>query len=162
VGLRGPKAKGQADWMVPVAELMIQEHMSFSSACQALAVKFDNSAAERTARYCEAFRSVLSALEMRYYALDGDNPLLTKGVLAGILVDALRRLRELDQPDKVAMPGKLLADLMGWLEQKPDVPVIANLTQTEIDELRTKVEAEKAKQVQPVQVVIVSDGSKPN
>jgi hypothetical protein len=149
--------------MFPVAELMVQEHMSFSAACQALAVKFDNSAAERAAQYCEPFRNVLNALGFKYHALTGDNPLMTKGFLAGVLVDSIRRLMEQDQPDKVAVPGKLLADLMGWLEIKPDVPVIANLTQSEIDELRTKVEAEKAKasQATPVQVVVI-DGGKPN
>jgi hypothetical protein len=162
MGLRGPKAKGQEDWMLPVAELMTTEHMSFSAACQALGTKFDNSAAERAAQYCEPFRDVLNALGFKYHALTGDNPLLTKGYLTGILVDAMRRLMEQDQPDKVAVPGKLLADLMGWLEQAPDAPVIANLTQSEIDELRTKVEAEKQKQAQPVQVVIVDGGGKVN
>jgi len=162
MGLRGPKARGQEDWMKPVAELMIQEHMNFSAACQALGVKFDDSAAERAARYCEAFRSVLSALEMRYYALDGDNPLLTKGVLAGILMDALRRLRELDQPDKVAMPGKLLADLMGWLSEAPEKVTEFGLTQTQIDELRAKVEEEQKKQSQVQQITVVVDGSNPN
>jgi hypothetical protein len=161
MGLRGPRKQGQQDWMLAVAELQIQEHMSFSGACQALGVKFDNSAAERAAQYSESYRDILNALGFKYYALTGDNPLLTKGYLAGVLVDSMRRLMEQDQPDRVAVPGKLLADLMGWLEQKPDVPVIANLTQSEIDELRAKVEAEKAKQTQPVQVVVISDG-KPN
>lgn len=165
MGLRGPKSRGQEDWMVPVAELMIQEHMSFSSACQAMGTRFDNTQAERAAQYCESFRNVLNALGFKYYALTGDNPLLTKGFLSGVLVDSIRRLLEQDQPDKVAVPGKLLADLMGWLEVKPDVPVIASLTQDDIDRLRAEVKAQEAEQTATqskiVQVVVLDDG-KPN
>src|ERR1700688_4266257 len=114
MGLRGPKARGQEDWMVPVADLMVQEHMNFSAACMALGVKFDNSASERSVQYSEAFQNILDAISFRFYARIGDNPLLTKGVLAGTLMTAIRRLGEMDQWDKLAMPGKLLADLMGW------------------------------------------------
>lgn len=165
MGLRGPKAKDQEDWMIPVANLMTQEHMSFSSACQALAVKFESSTAERAAQYCEPFRNVLNALGFKYHALVGDNPLLTKGYLAGVLVDSIRRLMEQDQPDKVAVPGKLLADLMGWLETLPDTPVLANLTQDDIERLRAEVKAkevEQAKIANAVQVVIVDGGKAPN
>lgn len=163
MGLRGPKARGQEDWMVSVAELMVQEHMSFSSAAQALGVKFLNSVDERAAQYSEAFQNILDALTFKFYARIGDNPLLTKGVLAGTLVTAIRRLGEQDLWDKVAMPGKLLADLMGWTEQRPDAPVLANLTQTEIDQLKAKVaeaaqkQAEQAKAVQAVPVIVVDD-----
>jgi hypothetical protein len=131
--------------MVPVADLMVQEHMNFSAAAQALGVKFDNSASERAVQYSEAFQNILDAISFRFYARIGDNPLLTKGVLAGTLMTAIRRLGEMDQWDKLSMPGKLLADLMGWLDTKEDQPVIGNLTQAEIDVLKAKItEAQKA------------------
>lgn len=166
MGLRGPKARGQEEWMVPVAELMIQEGMSFSAAAQALGIKFDNSAAERAAQYCEAFQNIVDALEFKYYGRTGNNPMLTKGYLAGAYVWALRRLREQDQPDKVATVGRELANLMGWNEEADDSkPVFANLTQTEINELRAKVEeqkraaeAEKRAAEGKVQVVVVPSG----
>jgi len=139
MGLRGPKARDQEDWMLPVAELMIQETMSFSAACQALGTKFDNSASERAAQYSEAFRNILDALEFRYFARTGDNPLLTKGYLAGRLVWAIDELARQGQADKIAMPGKLLADLMGWLEEAPNTPVLANLTQEDIDRVRAEL-----------------------
>lgn len=163
--ISGRPPKNREDWMVPVAELMTTEHMSFSSACQALAVKFESSTAERAAQYCEPFRNVLNALGFKYHALVGDNPLLTKGYLAGVLVDSIRRLMEQDQPDRVAVPGKLLADLMGWLEVLPETPVLANLTQDDIERLRAEVkakEAEQAKIAQAVQVVVVDGGKAPN
>jgi hypothetical protein len=129
--------------MIEVAELMVQEAMSFSGACMALGQKFDDSASERAAQYSEAFRNILDALEFRYYARTGDNPLLTKGYLAGRLVWAIDELARQSQPDKIAMPGKLLADLMGWLDEKPDAPVIANLTQTDLDRIRAELKAQE-------------------
>ena len=130
--------------MLEVADLMVQEHMSFSAACLALGVKFDNSASERSAQYCDAFQSILDAISFRFYARIGDNPLLTKGVLAGTLMAAVRRLGEMDQWDKIAVPGKLLADLMGWLEKRDEeAPVIGNLTQADIDKIRQELKAQE-------------------
>lgn len=161
MGLRGPKARGQEDWMVPVADLMVQEHMSFSSACQALGQKFDSTASERASQYSDSFQNILDAISFRFYARIGDNPLLTKGVLAGSLMTAIRRLGEMDQWDKLAMPGKLLADLMGWTNVQPDAPVVGNLTQAEYDALKAKIAEAKQKQASETEVVsvVVIDGS---
>lgn len=158
MGLRGPKARGQEDWMVAVADLMVQEHMSFSAACLALGQKFDNTASERSAQYSDAFQNILDAISFKFYARIGDNPLLTKGVLAGTLQTAIRKLGEMDQWDKVAVPGKLLADLMGWLEsQSEDVPVIGNLNQAEIDKIRAELKASEAAE----KIVPPTDGTPP-
>lgn len=150
--------------MVEVADLMTQECMSFSAACLALGVKFDNTASERAAQYSEAFRNILDAINFKFYASIGDNPLLTKGVLAGALMTAIRRLGEMDQWDKLAMPGKLLADLMGWLETKPeDQLVVANLTQADIDKVRAELKASEAlEKAQAGVTVVVLEGEKPN
>lgn len=156
MAVRGRPPKDREEWMVPVAELMTQEHMSFSAACQALGTRFPNSTSERAAQFCEPFRDVLNALGFKYHALTGDNPLLTKGYLTGVLVDAIRRLMEMDQPDKIAVLGKLLADLMGWTEVQSDAPVAFGLTQTQIDELRAKIEDEEAAAAKiPIKVVVV-------
>jgi hypothetical protein len=142
--------------MVPVAELMIQEFMSFSAAALALGVKFENTADERGIQHSEAFQNILDALSYRFYARIGDNPLLTKGVLAGTLMTAIRRLGEMDQWDKVAMPGKLLADLMGWTEKAPEnEKVIGNLTQSDIDKIRADLKAQE----EQAKTVVVVDGT---
>lgn len=141
--------------MIPVAELMTQEHMNFSNACMALGVKFDNTAAERAAEYCEEFRNVLNAINFKFYASIGDNPLLTKSVLAGTLMTAVRRLGEMDQWDKIAVPGKLLAELMGWTEHTEDAPVIGNLTQSDIDKIRADLKAQESE----VKNIVVVDGT---
>jgi len=165
MGLRGPKGRGQEAWMIPVADLMIQEGMSFSAAAQALGVKWENSAAERAARYCEQFRNILDSLSYRYYASTGDNPLLTKGFMAGVLVWSIRRLQEQDRPDAIATPGKLLADMMGWLEEKPEAAVVGNLNQADIDRIKAELKAKQEEEAKgiPVQIIVVGEkGEKPN
>lgn len=164
MGLRGPKPQGEAPWMRAVAELMIKEHMSFTSACMAMGVKFETGQEELVVQYSDEFQNLLDAISYKFYARIGDNPLLTKGVLAGVLMTAVRRLGEQGDWSAVHMPGKLLADLMGWTDEHTDKPVLANLSQREIDELKVKVaEAQKAQDeaqnvAQPVKVIIV-DGN---
>jgi hypothetical protein len=133
---------------------MVQECMSFSAASLALGVKFENTSDERATQHSEAFQNILDALSYRFYARIGDNPLLTKGVLAGTLMTAIRRLGEMDQWDKVSMPGKLLADLMGWTEKAPeDAKVIGNLTQSDIDKLRADLKAAEELEKAPKSVL---------
>lgn len=125
--------------MIPVAELMVTEHMSFSAACQALGQAFDTSASERAAQYSEAFQNVLDALSYKIHARTGDNPFLTKGFIKGVLVTAIRRLGEMDQWDKVSIPAKLIVDIEGWSKVPTDAPVVGNLSQKDLDELKAKL-----------------------
>jgi len=145
MGLRGPRAKGQENWMKEVADLMVQEGMGFSLACQALGRKFANSQDERAAQYSEAFQNILNALNYRFSASIVDNPLFTKEVIVGTLMRAVRRLEEAQQWDKVAIPAKLVLDAMGWSKQDVGTPVLLNLTQKDIDELKAQY-AEKAQE----------------
>lgn len=162
MALRGRPPKQREDWMESVADLMVKEHMSFTSACMAIGRTYKTGAEEMADRYSDAFQNVLDAVTFKFYARIGDNPLLTKGVLAGVLLTAVRRLGESDSWDKIAVPGKLLADMMGWTEHTPEAPVFANLTQTDIEALRAKVaKAEEEARQKPTQIVIVS-GEKPN
>jgi hypothetical protein len=67
----------------------------------------------------------------------------------------------MDQWDKVAMPGKLLADLMGWLEKVPeDQHVLGNLTQAEIDVLKNKIS--EARKAESDAIIASSEPEKPN
>jgi hypothetical protein len=140
MGLRGPKAKDQKTWMPKVAELMIKEHMSFSAACQALGVKFDNTAAEQAAEFTDAFQNIVDLLGFKFHARIGNNPLLTKEVMAGWLVDAIRRLGQQNQFDKIAIPAKLLSDIKGWTKEQQNTPLILNLTQKDLEELKEKAQ----------------------
>jgi hypothetical protein len=132
--------------MKEVADLMVQEGMGFSLACQSLGKKFDNSQAERAAQYSEAFQNILNALNYRYSASIVDNPLFTKEVIVGTLMRAVRRLEEAQQWDKVAIPAKLVLDAMGWNEHDQDRPVLLNLTQRDIDELKAKFAEKQAQE----------------
>jgi hypothetical protein len=167
MGLRGPKAKSELDWYKPVAELMVNELMSFSAACQAHGVKFTSAKDEHVHEYNPAFRNLLTGLHLDFFVEIGENPQIGKEYVKGVAVYAIRKLAEKDQLDKVTAPLKELAGVLGLTGEDEEKPVFGGLTQTEIDALRVKVEAERvrqeqAKQAQPVQVVVVSDGDKPN
>ncbi|SRR6266436_1875655 len=166
MALRGRPPAGKEDWMEPVANLMVKEHMSFTSACMALNRKYESGQQEMVDRYSDAFQNVLDALEFKFYSRIGDNPLLTKGVLAGALMTAIRRLGEESNWASVHMPGKLLADLMGWTSETPDTPVIANLSQADIDriraELKTKEETEAKTDSKAITVIVATKGDKVN
>jgi hypothetical protein len=147
--------------MIPVAELMIQEGMSFSNACQALGVKFDSAAEERAAEHIEVFQNIVDALEFKFYSRIGNNPLLCKEFAAGTLVWAARRLREQDAPSDVVRPVAELSKLMGWYpEGDTEKPVLANLTQSEIDALKAKIA--EAKKAQEPTVIVVEPPKEPS
>lgn len=164
MALRGRPPKDREDWMEKVAELMVKEHMSFSNASQALGRRYETAAEELVDRYSDAFQNVLDAIGFKFYSRIGDNPMLTKGVLAGVLMTAVTKLGEQDNWQSIHMPGKLLADIMGWypLADESNRPILANLTQRDIDELKAKAAAEAKRQAEEskqVQVVFVDTGS---
>lgn len=162
MGLRGPKPKGELDWYKPVAELMINEFMSFSAACQAAGQKFTNSQDEREHEYSGPFRNLLTGMHLDFFVEIGANPNIGKDYVKGVAVAAIRKLAEGDQWDKVAVPLKQLSDVLGLGRETQDVPVLANLTQKDIDELKAKAAAEAKRQAEEskqVQVVFVDTGS---
>jgi len=143
---------------------MVNEFMTFSAACQAQGVKFPTSQAEHVHEYSPEFRNLLTGMHIDLFVEIGANPAIGKDYVEGVAVKAIRKLGESDQWDKVAIPLKLLSDILGLTKETADVPVIANLTQTEIDELRAKFEAdakqleETAKKVAGAVQVVIVDG----
>jgi hypothetical protein len=71
---------------------------------------------------------------------------------------AIRRLGEQEAWEKIAIPAKLVSDILGFTKDGVEAPVFANLTQKDIDDIRARV---KAQQEQVAQAILVVDGSKP-
>ena len=167
MGLRGPKPQGEKDWYKRVAELMINEFMSFSSACMAVGQKFTSSQDEHVHEHSEAFRNLLTGMHLDYFVEVGTNSSIGKEYVKGVAVTAIRKLGESDQWDKVGVPLKQLSDVLGLTKDTGDKPVLANLTQADIDkirlELKEKAEAEKAEQkASESKTIVVVLGDKPN
>jgi len=164
MGLRGPKPRGELDWYKRVAELMVNEFMSFSAACMAVGQKFQTSQEEHVHEHSEAFRNLLTGMHIDYFVEVGQSPAIGKEYVKGVCVTAIRRLGQSDQWDKVGVPLKQLSDVLGLTKDTEDKPVFANLTQTDIDEIKMKMAEAQKKQDEesqapkPVKVVVV-DGT---
>src|SRR5882672_4467225 len=104
MGLRGPKPRGELDWYRKVAELMVNEFMSFSSACMAVGQKFTTSSDEHVHEHSQAFRNLLTGMHIEYFVEIGESPSIGKAYVKGVCVAAIRKLGESSQWDKVGVP----------------------------------------------------------
>lgn len=168
MGQRGPRPKGEQEWYRGVAELMVNELMSFSAACQAMGQRFTRAEDEHVHEYSPAFRNLLTGMHIDYFVEIGQNPSIGKEYVKGVAVKTIGKLAEQDQWDKVTVPLKELADVLGLTKETEDRPVLANLTQAEVDAVRLKMkqveEAQKQiEQAEGTQVrVVVVPGGDPN
>jgi hypothetical protein len=162
MGLRGPKARGEKDWYKQVAQLMVNECMGFSVACQALGLKFTTSQEEREHEYSEAFRNLLTGLHLDFFVEIGANPQIGKEYVKGVAVYTIRKLAESDQFDKMTAPLKELSDVLGLTRETADTPVLANLTQADIDEVRAKLKAKDLAQETDSKALSAPPDKKPN
>jgi hypothetical protein len=162
MGLRGPKAKSEKDWYKQVAGLMVNECMNFSVACQALGLKFSTSQEEREHEYSEAFRNLLTGLHLDFFVEIGANSQIGKEYVKGVAVYTIRKLAESDQFDKMTAPLKELSDVLGLTRESADTPVLANLTQADIDEVRAKLKAKEVVKNEALTAVTQALDKKPN
>lgn len=160
MGIRGPKPKGELDWYRQVAELMTNEFMRFSVACQAVGVEFKTAAEEHVHEFSDEFRNLLTGMHIHYFVEIGaelsSNPSAVKDYVSGVAVRAIRELGQSGQWEKVAIPLKELSDIYGLKDVAVDTPVLGNLTQSEIDTIRKSLEdSEAGKNSQPISVIVV-------
>ena len=158
MGLRGPKPKGELAWYKPVAELMVNEFMNFSVACQAFGQKFATAQEEHEHEYSPAFRNLLAGIHLDYFVELGAHPGIGKDYVKGVAVAAIRKLAEADQWERVAIPLKQLSDVLGLGKETVDKPVLANLTQADIDAARAEL-ARLEKEASVVTPVVIVDGT---
>lgn len=159
MGLRGPKPRGERDWYKQVAELMINEFMSFSQACMALGIKFTTSKEEQEHEFNPAFRNLLTGLHLDYFVEIGENPEIGKSYVKGVAVHSIRKLAEAGQWDKIGIPNKQLADILGLGKETADKPVLANLTQADIDKIRAELKAKQETESSEKPTVVIVDGT---
>jgi len=159
MGLRGPKARNEQDWYKPVAELMVNELMSFSAACQAYGRKFTTATEEHEHEYSPAFRNLLAGMHLDFFVELGSNPTIGREYVLGVATHAIRKLNETGQYDKVTAPLKEISDVLGLTRDPEEKPVLFNLTQADIDKARLELKEREAAQKTEVVSVVVVDGS---
>jgi hypothetical protein len=134
------------EWISQACELMVRYDLSLRQAAAELGKDISVEEAEAL-KDRKLFKQALEAARLSYYADIGSNPRLTKEVIAGQIYKLAERLTA-DREDYKASDSLLkLAKIMGWINGEGSAqPVLANLTQDDIDRLRAEIKAKQQPQ----------------
>jgi hypothetical protein len=93
------------------------------------------------------FKEALESARLAHYAEIGSDPRVTRDAIVGQIFKLAGRLTA-DREDAKAADSLLkLAKIQGWIAgEGADKPVIANLTQDDIDRLRAEIKAKQQQQ----------------
>lgn len=142
-------------WMLKAIPLMVHQNLTLRQAAQQLGQDLTPQEADNIQGRIR-FEDALEEARLTYYAEIGLNPRLTKEAVVGQLYKLAERLAA-DREDYKAADALLkLAKVQGWLYGEGGAqPVLANLTQDDIDRLRAEIKAkqqqEQAGQTQPAE-----------
>jgi len=143
-------------WMLDAINLMVRQNLTLRQAASQLGVDITPQEADNIQGRIR-FQDALEEARLTYYAEVGSNPRLTKEAVVGQLYKLAERLAA-DREDYKAADALLkLAKVQGWLYGEGGAqPVLANLTQADIDRLREEIKAkqqehEQAGQTQPTE-----------
>ena len=142
-------------WMLEAINLIVRRILTLRQAAQQLGVDITPQQADNIQGRIR-FQDALEEARLKYYAEVGSNPRLTKEAITGQLYKLAERLAEDREDYKSADTLLKLAKVQGWLYGEGGAqPVLANLTQDDIDRLRAEIKAkqqqEQAGQTQPAE-----------
>jgi len=122
--------------MLEAINLMVRQNLSFRQVAQQLGQEITPQQADNIQGRIR-FQDALEEARLTYYAEVGSSPRLTKDAVVGQIFKLAGRLTA-DREDYKAADALLkLAKIQGWISgEGADKPVIANLTQDDIDRLR--------------------------
>ena len=126
-------------WMSDAIKLMVRQNLSLRQAAHQLGQEITPQQADNIAGRIR-FQDALEEARLTYYAEIGSNPRLTKDAVVGQIFKLAGRLAA-DREDYKAADALLkLAKIQGWISgEGADKPVVANLTQADIDDLRAEL-----------------------
>ena len=134
-------------WMLDAINLIVRRILTLRQAAQQLGMDITPQEADNIQGRIR-FQHALEEARLKYYAEVGSNPRLTKDAVVGQLYKLAERLAA-DQEDYKAADALLkLAKVQGWTsgEEYRDKPVLANLTQADIDRIRAEYKAKQEQQ----------------
>jgi hypothetical protein len=139
-------------WMLDAINLMVRQNLSLRQATQQLGQEITPQKADNIAGRIR-FMDALEEARLKYYAEIGSNPRLTRDAIVGQIFKLAGRLTA-DREDYKAADALLkLAKIQGWIAgEGSDKPVLANLTQDDIDRLRAEIKAKQHQQEQVGQI----------
>ena len=151
-----PRKPGPLEpWMLEAINLIVRRILTLRQAAQQLGVDITPQQADNISGRIR-FQDALEEARLAYYAEVGSNPRLTKEAVVGQLFTLASRLAA-DREDAKATEALFrLAKVMGWINGEGSAqPVLANLSQADIDrirgELKAKQQQEQASETQPAE-----------
>jgi hypothetical protein len=129
--------------MLDAIELIVRRQLSLRQAAQQLGVDITPQQADNIAGRIR-FQDALEDARLAYYAAIAANPKLTKDAVVGQLFVLAQRLAADREDFKAADALLKLAKVQGWINgEGADKPVLANLTQADIDRVRAEYRAKQ-------------------
>lgn len=125
--------------MIDVAEIMVKENLNFRRAAESVGKFFQPVEAQNLER-TKAFQRVLWTSRNRYFEELGSDPQRTKAVLLGQAVYCNQKLME-EGNFKDTLDGIAKLFKMEYGTEDTSVNVFANLNQSDIDAIKSKLKA---------------------
>jgi hypothetical protein len=142
------KPEALEPWMLEAINLMVRQNLSLRQAGQQLGVDVTPQKADNIQGRIR-FVDALEEARLKYYAEIGSNPRLTRDAIVGHIFKLAGRLTADREDYKAAEALLKLAKIQGWIAgEGSDKPVLANLTQDDIDRLRAEIKAKELEQEQ--------------
>jgi len=140
------KPKPLEAWMLDAIQLMVRQNFSLRQAAQQHGVEITPQQADNIAGRIR-FQDALEEARLTYYTEIGSNPGLTKDAVVGQIYKLAERLTA-DREDYKASDSLLkLAKIRGWISGEGGAqPVLANLTQADIDRLKAELKTKQEQQ----------------
>ena len=133
-------------WMLDAINLIVRRILTLRQAAHQLGVDITPQQADNIQGRIR-FQDALEEARLTYYAEVGSNPRLTKEAITGQLYKLAERLAADREDYKSADTLLKLAKVQGWLYGEGSAqPVLANLTQADIDRLRAEIRAKEQEQ----------------
>jgi hypothetical protein len=144
-------------WMLEAINLIVRRILTLRQAAQQLGVDITPQQADNISGRIR-FQDALEEARLKYFSEVASHPRLTKEAVVGQLYKLAERLAADREDYKAADTLLKLAKVQGWINGEGGTqPVIANLTQDDINRLRAEIKAkqqeqEQAEQIQPRQL----------
>lgn len=131
------------DWELEAANLMARMGVSLQQAATILKHEITSDEANVILRRA-SFNRLLWEARHRYFNELGNDPHFNKNVSIGKLLDLSRKLEEEGEYDKASEVLFKIAKMSGWVGVEGQVNVFADLSQRDLESIRTKLEGAKS------------------
>ncbi len=136
------------NWLIEAAELMARTGCSLQQACTELDRTEDSQECDNIVRR-KSFNRLLWEHRHRYFSSLGKDPSFSQDVLIGRLMSQSQKLEEEGEYDKAAEVLLKIAKIRGWVGPENQVSIFGELSQSDLDGIRKKIEGALEKPSRP-------------